>query len=74
MMALNADEHVPSKRTFSLCQQLKEAYPNKLFQELEFVGIVGIESRPVQRGRLRDVLDGDLVELLLLQETPQGVL
>src|SRR5258707_12073254 len=62
------------KADFPAVEELQEADANELFQKREFVGVVGIEGRPVQRSRFGDVLDGDLVELFLFQEAFEGIL
>src|SRR5580704_2619378 len=57
----------------SLCKKPQEIYPNQLSQERELIRIVRIEGRAIQRRRFRYVLNRDLVELLLPQETPQRI-
>src|ERR1700681_3781378 len=57
----------------SFCKKLQEIYANQLSKKCELIRIVGIEGRPIQRRRLGDVLDRDLIELLLFQETRQRI-
>jgi hypothetical protein len=62
------------KADFSAIEELKEADADEFFEKSEFVGVMGIEGRPVERGGFGDVLDGDFVELFLFEEALEGIL
>ena len=62
------------KTDFPAFEELKKADTNELFKKGELVRVVGIEGRAIQGGGFGDVLNGDLVELFLFQETLESVL
>ena len=62
------------KADFPTIEELEKTDADEFFKKREFVGVVGIEGRPVERGGFGDVPDGDLVELFLFQEALEGVL
>src|ERR1700730_3884564 len=57
----------------SFCKKLQKIYANQLSKKCELIRIVGIEGRAIQRRRFRYVLDRHLIELFLVEETPQRI-
>jgi hypothetical protein len=50
-----------------LLEKVQKTDADEFFQESELIGVMGVERGPVESSGFGDVLDGDLVELLLLQ-------
>ncbi|HEY2546533.1 MAG TPA: hypothetical protein VGI46_10745, partial [Candidatus Acidoferrum sp.] len=60
--------HIP------LLEKAQKADADEFLKERELIRIVGVKGGPVQGSGQGDVLDGDLVELHLLQQATKSVL
>lgn len=58
----------------SFAEEFLEAAGDDAFEEGELVGVMVVEGDSVDGGGVGDVLDGDLVEVLFLEERFEGVL
>ena len=59
--------HDPIETNPALGQQFVEPAPHHALQEREFVVVVVIKRSPVQRGRIRNILHGNVFQTLFLQ-------
>jgi hypothetical protein len=66
----------PSAMARSAPSQSEKERPRRVISSLQqgvLVWIVKVEGGPVKRGLIRDFLNGDVVELLLIQKSGQGI-